>query len=124
MSDGETAEILSIDLVSDVVCPRCYLGKKRLETALSDERQPVAVRWRPYQLDPTIPTDGVDRAEYIAKKFGKDGRLRSIHDNLVRLGAEIGLRFAFDRIKRAQNTLDCHRLIRWGGCCQRARQGR
>ena len=113
MSEDETAEILSIDVVSDVVCPWCYLGEKRLEAALSEEREPVVVRWHPYQLDPAIPADGLDRKEYLANKFGRDGQLKSIHDNLARLGAEIGVRFAFDKIKRAPNTLDCHRLIRW-----------
>jgi predicted DsbA family dithiol-disulfide isomerase len=111
MSDAD--EILTIDIVSDVVCPWCYLGEKRLEAVLADEPRAVAVRWRPYQLDPTIPEGGLDRAEYMAKKFGKSGRLQAAHDNLVRLGAEVGLPFAFDKIKRAPNTLDAHRVIRW-----------
>ena len=110
---SEADEILTIDIVSDVVCPWCYLGEKRLEAALAEAPQPVAVRWRPYQLDPTIPAGGLDRAEYMAKKFGNTGRLQTAHDNLVRLGAEVGLPFAFDKIKRAPNTLDAHRLIRW-----------
>jgi predicted DsbA family dithiol-disulfide isomerase len=110
---GEANEILTIDVVSDVVCPWCYLGEKRLEAALAGESEPVVVRWRPYQLDPTIPKGGVDREEYMAKKFGKSGRLQSIHDNLARLGAEVGVPFAFDRIERSPNTLDAHRLIRW-----------
>jgi predicted DsbA family dithiol-disulfide isomerase len=110
---SEADEILTIDIVSDVVCPWCYLGEKRLETALAEATQPVAVRWRPYQLDPTIPDGGLDRAEYMAKKFGASGRLKTVHDNLTRLGAEVGLPFAFDKIKRAPNTLDAHRLIRW-----------
>ena len=95
--------------------PWCYLGEKRLEEALAEEPGPVLVRWRPYQLDPTIPEDGLDRAEYMEKKFGKSGRLQSAHDNLTRLDAEIGVPFAFDKIKRSPNTLDAHRLIRWAG---------
>jgi predicted DsbA family dithiol-disulfide isomerase len=110
---SEANGTFTIDVVSDVVCPWCYLGEKRLETALAEEPQPLTVRWRPYQLDPTIPEGGVDRAEYMEKKFGKSGRLQTVHDNLVRLGAEVGLSFAFDRIKRAPNTLDAHRVIRW-----------
>ncbi len=110
---SEADQTLTIDIVSDVVCPWCYLGEKRLEAALADELQPVAVRWRPYQLDPTIPEGGLDRAEYMAKKFGGDGRLQTVHDNLTRLGAEVGVPFAFDKIKRSPNTLDAHRLIRW-----------
>lgn len=112
---SETNDILTIDIVSDVVCPWCYLGEKRLEAALADEAGAVEVRWRPYQLDPTIPQGGLDRAEYMAKKFGKSGRLQSAHDNLTRLGVELGLPFAFDKIKRSPNTLDAHRLIRWAG---------
>jgi predicted DsbA family dithiol-disulfide isomerase len=110
---GEAHQTLTIDIISDVVCPWCYLGEKRLEAALAEEPQLVAVRWRPYQLDPTIPEGGLDRAEYMAKKFGRDGRLQSIHDKLTRLGAEVGVSFVFDKIKRSPNTLDAHRLIRW-----------
>ena len=113
MSDAN--DILTIDIVSDVVCPWCYVGEKRLEAALADDSGPVVVRWRPYQLDPTIPEGGLDRAEYMEKKFGKSGRLQSAHDNLTRLGAELGVPFAFDKIKRSPNTLDAHRLIRWAG---------
>ncbi len=108
-------DALTIDVVSDVVCPWCYVGEKRLEAALAEELQPVAVRWHPYQLDPTIPEGGLDRAEYMERKFGRDGRLKSVKDQLVRLGAEVGISFAFDRIERAPNTIDAHRLIRWAG---------
>ncbi len=104
---------LTIDVVSDVVCPWCYLGEKRLAAALAEESEPVVVRWRPYQLDPTIPEGGLDRQAYMARKFGNDGKLKAVHDRLVQLGAEIDLPFAFDRITRAPNTLDAHRLIRW-----------
>ncbi len=104
---------LTIDVVSDVVCPWCYLGEKRLAAALAEESEPVVVRWRPYQLDPTIPQGGLDRQAYMARKFGNDGKLKAVHDRLVQLGAEIDLPFAFDRITRAPNTLDAHRLIRW-----------
>jgi predicted DsbA family dithiol-disulfide isomerase len=110
---SEADKILTVDIVSDVVCPWCYLGEKRLEEALAEEAGPVVVRWRPYQLDPTIPAGGLDRAEYMAKKFGASGRLQSVHENLTRLGAEVGLPFAFDKITRSPNTLDAHRLIRW-----------
>ena len=69
---SEADQTLTIDVISDVVCPWCYLGEKRLEAALADEPQPVQLRWRPYQLDPTIPEGGFDRAEYMAKKFGRE----------------------------------------------------
>jgi predicted DsbA family dithiol-disulfide isomerase len=109
-----TPSPVTIDVISDVVCPWCFLGKKRLEKALALRPDiPVEVRWRPYQLDPTIPEGGVDRKEYMERKFGTDGRLGSIHERLSRLGADEGIAFAFDAILRSPNTLDAHRLIRW-----------
>jgi predicted DsbA family dithiol-disulfide isomerase len=85
---SEADQVLTIDVVSDVVCPWCYLGEKRLEEALSEDAGPVVVRWRPYQLDPTIPEGGLDRTEYMEKKFGKSGRLRSARENLTRLSRD------------------------------------
>lgn len=110
---ADSREALTIDVVSDVVCPWCYLGKKRLERTLAKEPGDIEVRWRPYQLDPTIPPDGLDRKAYMRKKFGEDGRLEQVHDRLRALGAEEGIAYAFDKIERAPNTLDAHRLIRW-----------
>jgi len=110
---SEAGEKLTIDVVSDVVCPWCYLGEKRLAAAIAEGSEPVVVRWRPYQLDPTIPAGGLDRTEYLERKFGRDGRLKDIHAHLVRLGAEVGVPYHFDRITRAPNTLDAHRVIRW-----------
>jgi predicted DsbA family dithiol-disulfide isomerase len=107
-------EILTIDVVSDVVCPWCFLGKRRLARALAkEEGDAIAVRWRPYQLDPTIPPGGIDRKAYLNNKFGDGGRLEEIHERLRALGAEEGVAYAFDKIERAPNTLDAHRLIRW-----------
>jgi predicted DsbA family dithiol-disulfide isomerase len=107
-------KVLTIDVVSDVVCPWCYLGKKRLERALAQESgEPIAVHWRPYQLDPSIPKDGLDRRAYMINKFGNDGRIEAAHERLRSLGAEEGIAFAFEKIARAPNTLDAHRLIRW-----------
>ncbi len=80
-------EALTIEVVSDVVCPWCYLGKKRLEQALAEEGEPIQVRWRPYQLDPTIPAGGVDRQTYMRNKFGDDGRLEQIHERLRALSS-------------------------------------
>ena len=111
MSEGEA---LTIDVVSDVVCPWCYLGKRRLSQALAEvDGGPVAVRWRPYQLDPSIPEGGLDRRAYMRNKFGDDSRLEAIHDRLAALGAEVGIAYDFAAITRAPNTLDAHRLIRW-----------
>ena len=108
------AEPMTVDVVSDVVCPWCYLGKRRLELALEEaEDIEVEVRWRPFQLDPTIPDGGVDREQYFREKFGDLTRVAAIHERLKELGDGVGIRFAFERIARTPNTLDAHRLIRW-----------
>jgi predicted DsbA family dithiol-disulfide isomerase len=108
------AEPMTVDVVSDVVCPWCYLGKRRLELALQQaEDIEVEVRWRPFQLDPTIPDEGVDREDYFREKFGDLTRVAAIHERLKELGNGVGIRFAFERIARTPNTLDAHRLIRW-----------
>ena len=110
---AENADPLVIDIVSDVVCPWCYLGKKRLEAALAASGEKAELRWRPYQLDATIPPEGLDRKAYMEAKFGKGDRLKQAHDHLREKGAELGLAYDFDAIKRAPNTLDAHRVIRW-----------
>ena len=102
-----------IDVVSDVVCPWCFIGKRRLEKALAAlEGTSVAVRWRPFQLDPTIPAEGLPREEYLRRKFGPE-RIAEIHRSLLTVGALEGIDFRFDLIKRSPNTLDAHRLIQW-----------
>lgn len=105
---------VTIDIVSDAVCPWCFLGKRRLEAALAEigEAQAI-VRWRPFQLDETIPEGGVDRAAYMAKKFPNAAQLAGAHERLTSLGSEQGIAFDFDAIKRSPNTLDAHRLARW-----------
>ena len=109
-----TPESLVIDVVSDVVCPWCYVGKKRLETALDLVPEvPTELRWRPFQLDPTIPPQGVPRAAYMEKKFGSLDKIAPIHARLNALGHEIGIPFDFAAITISPNTLDAHRLIRW-----------
>jgi predicted DsbA family dithiol-disulfide isomerase len=113
---------ISVDVVSDVVCPWCFLGKRRLEKAIELSGLPVEVHWRPFQLDATIPPEGMDRKVYMERKFGAGDRIKKAHEHLTTLGAEIGIAYAFDRIKISPNTLDAHRLIRWAG--EAARQGR
>jgi predicted DsbA family dithiol-disulfide isomerase len=112
MSEDNNA--MTIDVVSDVVCPWCYVGKRRLQRALAMETNAeIPVRWRPYQLDPTIPAGGMDRKTYMRDKFGDNGRLEEVHERLRALGAEEGIAFAFEKIDRSPNTMDAHRLIRW-----------
>lgn len=103
-----------IDVVSDVVCPWCFVGAKHLEDALARvSGAPIVVRWRPYQLDPTIPDGGVDRKAYMRKKFGDGPQLQEAHQRLEDLGDKAGITFDFDAIQISPNTLDAHRLIRW-----------
>ena len=108
---------LTIDIVSDVVCPWCYVGKRRLERAIELYRakHPGApapeVTYHPFQLNPDVPREGVPRAEYIERKFGPRGY--GAHERLVHAGKPLGIDFAFDRIERQPNTLPAHALIEW-----------
>jgi predicted DsbA family dithiol-disulfide isomerase len=105
---------VTVDVISDVVCPWCYIGQKRLDKAVAAlPGVDVDIRWRPYQLDPTIPPEGKDRKAYMLAKFGSEERLKQIHDRIVPLGAADGIDFHFEDIKVAANTLDAHRVIRW-----------
>jgi predicted DsbA family dithiol-disulfide isomerase len=103
-----------VDVVSDVVCPWCYIGKRRLEmaTALTPEIA-VEVNWRPYFLNPWIPREGIDRQTYLETKFGSAERYAVMAERVVTAAAIEGLPFAIDNISRQPNTLDCHRLILW-----------
>jgi len=105
---------MHIDIVSDVICPWCFIGKRRLEKALSLRPDlAVDVTWRPFQLNPDMPPDGMERKAYIAAKFGGGGQADRVYANVAEVGAGIGIPFAFDRIRRTPNTRDAHRLIRW-----------
>ena len=112
------AERFTIDVISDVICPWCFLGKRRLDVALAAMDKDVFIRWRPYLLDPTIPPQGLDRQQYMLDKFGAE-RLQTIHDPLIEVGQEIGVPYNFDLITRTPNTLDAHRLIRWAHTVER-----
>ena len=105
---------MQIDVISDTICPWCYIGKRRLERAIALRPQiEFDVRWRPFQLDPTTPTEGVDRMVYIERKFGSSDKIKPIHAALLQAGLEEGIAFAFDKIARTPNTINSHRLIRW-----------
>lgn len=111
--DAQQQKIV-VDVVSDVVCPWCFIGQRRLDSALAAIPEiPVEVRWRPFQLDATIPQQGQDRKEYMLAKFGSDDKLREIHARLEQLGAAEGIDFDFEAIEVSPNTLDAHRVIRW-----------
>jgi predicted DsbA family dithiol-disulfide isomerase len=105
---------MHIDVISDTICPWCYIGKRRLERALSLRPQMTfEVRWRPFQLDPSMPAGGMNREEHLVAKFGSLEKLKPVQVALEQAGLELGIPFAFDRIQRTPNTLNSHRLIRW-----------
>ena len=107
---------LPIDMVSDVVCPWCFIGKRRLEKAIALKPEiPVEVRFRPYFLNPWVARDGISREDYLTTKFGSPERYRSIAQRVAQAAAAEGLTYELDKIKRQPNTLDCHRLILWAG---------
>ena len=105
-----------IDIVSDVVCPWCFIGKKRLESAVAMKPDvPVELHWRPYFLNDWIPREGISREEYLTTKFGGVDRYKGIAQRVAAAAQAEGLTYAMDKIARQPNTLDAHRLIRWAG---------
>ena len=109
-----TGEKVQIDVVSDVMCPWCWIGKRRLEKALTMVPDvEVEVFWRPFQLDHTLPEEGMDRQEYLRDKFGSDEQASEVYEAVKTAGAQEQLPFAFDKIEVSPNTLNAHRVIRW-----------
>ena len=105
---------VQVDIVSDVMCPWCFIGKRRFERALEQvDGVEVDVRWRPYQLDPTLPPEGRDRREYLETKFGGPEKAREIYQKVEQAGEDEGLSFDFAAIAVSPNTIDAHRVIRW-----------
>ncbi len=114
--DGaQTGAPLQVDVISDVMCPWCYIGKRRLEAAVAASPVPIELRWRPFQLDGTLPPEGKDRKTYLADKFGSADQARALYKNVEAAGEAESIPFEFDRISVSPNTLDAHRLIRWAG---------
>jgi len=104
---------MQIEIYSDVVCPWCFIGKRRLEQALETAgyAQQTHIAWRPFQLNPTMPKEGMDRRVYLDAKFGGTEARRAIEERVAKAGEADGIVFAFDRIERTPNTFDAHRLI-------------
>jgi predicted DsbA family dithiol-disulfide isomerase len=104
---------MKLDIFSDTICPWCYVGKRRLARALTLRPQPkLVVRWRAFQLNPTMPPEGIQRERYIEAKFGGTERAKRIHEAVSAVGASEGINFHFERIRRTPNTLSSHRLLR------------
>jgi predicted DsbA family dithiol-disulfide isomerase len=105
---------LKIDVVSDVVCPWCYIGKKRIEQALALAPDvPVELTFRPFFLNPSVPREGIERDEYLTQKFGSPERYKELASRVVDAAAQEGLEYHPELVKRQPNTIDCHRLIHW-----------
>ncbi len=114
MAEQPAGPSVHVDVVSDVVCPWCYIGKHRLEMAIVlNPEIAVDINWRPYFLNPWIPREGIDRKTYLETKFGSVERYGVIADRVAAAAGIDGLPFAPDKISRQPNTLDCHRLILW-----------
>ena len=112
------AEVLPVTVYSDVICPWCYVGKRRLEAALSAAPAEVQLSWLPFELNPDMPAEGITRAEYRMRKFGAE-RAAELDRSMTETGREVGIDFAFDRMERTPSTKLAHRLI-W----EAGRQGR
>ena len=102
---------IALEIFSDLVCPWCYIGKRRLDAALRSANVPApTIEWKAFQLSPDLPTEGIDRAQYMERKFGKDAA-RQMSEELSAIGQDEGIEFHFDRIRRTPNTFLAHRLI-------------
>lgn len=104
---------IPVDVISDVICPWCYIGKRRLEQAIAayQGQHEIEVSWHPYQLNPTMPKAGISRREYRSRKFGSWQRSQELDANVSAVGEAEGLRFDFERMERTPNTADAHRII-------------
>src|SRR5262245_50155605 len=115
LAGSGVAMIVSVDAISDVICPWCYIGKRRLEKAIAALDRQFEVRWLPFQLNPAMPQEGISRREYRTRKFGSWERSLELDARVIAVGEAEGIRFAFDRIERTPSTLDAHRLIGLAG---------
>lgn len=110
------SEKITVDVVSDVACPWCYVGKRRLEAALKQWKgAEVIVNWHPYQLDPNMPKEGFSRDEYLVNKFGSIEKMKSMTDHLTTVGKEVGIAFDFSENWTSVNTLHLHQLLHVAG---------
>ena len=111
---ADTSEPITIDVVSDVVCPWCFIGKRRLEKAIASRPDlEVQVRFHPYFLNDWVPREGISRTDYLITKFGSVDRYNANAQRIVGVAAAEGLTYVPDKIKRQPNTIDSHRLIHW-----------
>lgn len=111
--DGKPLQAaLQVDVIADLVCPWCYLGKRRLDDALLAVHGPSNVSWYPFQLNPAMPDAGMEFEEYLASKFGDPKELRPALEQLTTEGKMEGINFRFDKLLRVPSTLNAHRLMK------------
>ncbi len=111
MNAAKAESFVAIDVIADVVCPWCYIAKRRLKSVIAAQEVRVHLRWRPFQMDPAVPENGVAWKTYLARKFGHDHAEEWL-PMIAAAGREVGVSFAFDKIERMPNSLDAHRLVR------------
>jgi len=104
--------VLQVDVIADLVCPWCYLGKRRLDNALAAVHGPSRVSWYPFRINPAMPRAGMALDEYLEKRFGNAGELQSALDELTQIGNAEGINLNFDKLQRVSNSLDAHRLMK------------
>lgn len=108
--------MIKLDILSDPICPWCFIGKARMDQALINHPDhPFAIEWHPFQLNPGMPAGGMDRREYLETKFGGRANALKVYGQIAQAAEESGLEIDFAAIKRTPNTLDAHRLIHWAG---------
>lgn len=112
--------MIEIDIISDTICPWCFIGKRKLESALCQyaertDAQTVEVRWHPYQLNPDFPPEGMERGAYLEAKFGGAERARGVYDTIRAAGRQVGIEFVFELVPRTPNTFQSHRVIHFAG---------
>ncbi len=108
--------MVRLDIFSDPVCPWCYLGKANLDRALeAHPDHPFVIEWHPFQLNPDMPPEGVDKRNYLLKRFGSEAQLQEVHDRFRQIARENGVQMDPDTPKRIPNTLNAHRLVHWAG---------
>ena len=115
--------MIKLDILSDPICPWCYIGKKNLDDALElRPGHPLQIQWHPFQLNPDMPRGGMEREKYLDKKFGGREDAKQVYDRIADAAKANGLKLDLDGIKRTPNTIDAHRLIHWAGLegCQTA----
>lgn len=112
--------MIKLDIISDPICPWCFIGKTRLEKALAQEPDhPFVIEWHPFQLNPDMPAAGMDRRDYLETKFGGKENAVRVYGEIEKHALEEGLNIDFAAIKRTPNTINAHRLIHWAGIEQK-----